>query len=353
MRTRRLSGGSLAIRAATLAASLGLASLTGGCASLKLQMVDSATRKPSNVAMYFTVDRNNGDPVPGLEAKQFTIYEDGKPISEHESKQTILNKEVAAAHFTLLLVDMSGSVVASGQVPALQDAAAAFTERVEKFQKVGIYAFDGSTQLYPISPLSSSAGSAKGGVANLGRLKPKDDSTNLHGAVVEGIKTLQKALDGATQPLKFGTLVIFTDGTDRAARVSREDMMKAVDEAKFDIFVVGVGAEIDARELRSLGKSGTVLETKREEVKKAFDQIASRIEGYTKRYYLLSYCSPARAGEHDIRVEVKTADGASGSLEAHKFDAKGFGPNCDPNRAPPFDTSLRNKKGQQAGQPGA
>src|SRR5204863_8391241 len=110
-----------------------------------------------------------------------------------------------------------------------------------------------STQLYPISPFSNSAGSAKGGINNLGRLKPRDDSTNLHGAVVESIKTLQKSLDGANQPLKFGTLVIFTDGTDRAARVSRDDMMKAVDEAKFDIFVVGVGAEIDARELRSLG----------------------------------------------------------------------------------------------------
>jgi len=36
----------------------------------------------------------------------------------------------------------------------------------------------------------------------------------------------------------------------------------------------------------------------REAVKQAFDQIAQKIQGYSERYYLLSYCTPARAGEH-------------------------------------------------------
>src|SRR6516165_10521192 len=102
-----------------------------GCAGLTPRLVDASVQKPSNVAVYFTVDTFTGEPVPGLTAEQFHIYEDDKLVSPFESKQTILNPEVAAIHYTLLLVDMSGSVTQSGQLPALQDAVNKFTSRVE------------------------------------------------------------------------------------------------------------------------------------------------------------------------------------------------------------------------------
>jgi hypothetical protein len=313
-----------------------------GC-GLKLGLMNYAVRKPGNVAVYFTVDRYNNDPVPGLTADRFNIYEDGRPISVLESRQTIINPEVAAVHYTLLLMDMSGSVVKSGQVPALQGAAQAFTSRVEKYQKVGVYAFDGEPRLHPIVPFTGSSGGAASGVGALGRFSPRDPSTNLHGAVVEALATLDKALASASQPLKFGTLVVFTDGTDRANRVSRDDMMKAVSESPHDLFVVGVGAEIDKGELRRLGRTGAALEADPGAVQRAFEQVAQRIEGYTQRFYLLSYCSPARRGERALRIEAVAADGQKGSLEA-RFNADGFTPQCDPNTPPPFDTTLRSKK---------
>ena len=308
--------------------------LLTACSGLHLNTINHSVRKPSNVAVYFTVDRSNGDPVGGLTADRFRIYEDGSPVSALESKQVILNPQIAAAHYTLLLVDMSGSVTQSGQVPQLQAAAQAFTSRVEQFQKVGVYAFDGSPNLTPIAGFSEHGGA--GGVNALGHFHPRDPSTNLHGAVVQGIQTLQKALESAPQPIRIGTLVVFTDGTDHAARVSRDDMMKAVNEAPFDIFAIGVGAEIDKGELSAIGRNGTVLEANPQAVQQAFEQIAARIEGYTKRYYLLSYCSPARAGQHQLRIEAITPDGSHGWLE-DQFDAAGFTPNCDPNQAPAFD----------------
>ena len=42
----------------------------------------------------------------------------------------------------------------------------------------------------------------------------------------------------------------------------------------------------------------------KESVVNAFDTIGARIESATKSYYLLSYCSPARAGQHEVRVEA-------------------------------------------------
>src|SRR5262249_4482144 len=320
----------------TLTPAVHLLTLTAlaACSGLHLNLINHSVRKPSNVAVYFTVDRSNGDPVPGLTADHFRIFEDGQPVSVLESKQVILNPEVAAAHYTLLLVDMSGSVTQSGQVPALQSAAQAFTTRVEKYQKVGVYAFDGSPNLTAIAGFGSAGGTSPA-VSALFGYHPRRPSTNLHGAVAQGVQTLEHALNSAQQPLKFGTLVVFTDGTDHAGRVTRDDMMKAVDEAPFDIFAIGVGAEIDAHELRAIGRTGTVIESNPQAVQQAFEQIAARIEGYSRRYYLLSYCSPARAGEHQLEIEAVAPDGATGRLY-DRFNAAGFGPQCDPNAPPAF-----------------
>ena len=45
-----------------------------GCAGLNPRLVDASVQKPSNVAVYFTVDTRSGEPVPGLTAEQFHIY---------------------------------------------------------------------------------------------------------------------------------------------------------------------------------------------------------------------------------------------------------------------------------------
>ncbi len=305
---------------------------------LKLKLVNQSAAKPSNVAVYFAVDTSDGQPVPGLTADKFVIYEDGQKVSEFESKQTILNPTVAAAHYTLLLVDMSGSITEAKKAPEVIAAATKFTEKVGKYQKVAVAAFDGSTELTGIVPFTDSGSGAAAGLSKLESFKAKDPSTNLHGAVIEGLKTLRKALDAEPKPLKFGTLVVFTDGTDRANRVPRAEMMKQMEDPKykdFDIYAIGVGAEMKDSKLEEIGKSGTVKESDEGKTSQAFDEIATKIEGMTQRYYLLSYCTPSRAGEHEVTIEAKHEKG-SGKL-TYKFNADGFGPNCDPNTPPPFD----------------
>jgi hypothetical protein len=303
-----------------------------GCGGLKLQLVDASVRKPSNVAVYFTVDTTSGDPVADLTPNDFHIYEDGKPVSTLESQQTILQQEIAAVHDTLLLVDMSGSVVGSGDMPALMSAAASFADRVGPYQKVAIYTFDGSPH---INPVVAFGGNVRAGVAALARYHPKDPSTNLNGGVVEAVKVLARQMDSAPQPLRFGTLVVFTDGTDRAHRVSNDEVKKTLDTAAFETFAIGVGAEIDTGELRAIGRSGTFASQTRADIARGFDEVANRIEAASRRFYLLSYCSPSRAGEHDVEVEA-VAGSKRGRL-AHHFDANGFGPRCDPNQKPAFD----------------
>lgn len=317
------------------AAALLLASLAiAGCGGLRLTLVDSAHRRPSNVAVYFTVDTFGGDPVGGLAATDFRIYEDGGLVSVTESQQTIVNPEVAAEHYTLLLVDMSGSVAESDQVPALQAAATELVSQIEgSSQRVAVYAFDGAEELHPIVGFTTSGG-ATAGVARLGGFRPQDPSTNLHGAVVQGFAVLDEALARSSVPLRFGTLVVFTDGSDRAARVTRRDMNHAIDESPYDVFAIGVGTEIDEGTLGDVGRNGYVLVEDSAAITEAFRGVAERVIAMTQRYYLLSYCSPARAGTHRVTVEAVTPD-ASGRL-SYDFDATGFGPRCNPSQPPPF-----------------
>ncbi len=324
---------------ARLAVALTVSASLAGCA-LTVTRLNSAQKKPNNVWVFFTVEKGD-EPVAGLQAEDFQIYEDNELVSIYESKQVIQNPEVAAVMYTMLLLDVSGSITESGSTDSLVDAAELFTDRVGKTQKVGVYAFDGDKEIKSVVPFTESEGAAVGGLEGLRTYKAKDPSTNLHGAVIEGLKELKKQLDKEKKPLKFGTLVVFSDGTDRAARFSRDEMKGEIIKPQYDdyeLYAIGVGVEIKKAGLNDIGVDGTELVTEQAEVKSAFERVAERIEKHTKRFYLLSYCTPARKGKHEVRIVANSKDPkGKGDLE-WDFNADGFGPppDCDPNTPPSF-----------------
>lgn len=332
---------SFSYRAFALWSAFCLLLLSGCGGGLHVTRINSAEKKPNNVWVFFTVEKGD-EPIGGLKADDFEIYEDDSLVSAYESKQTIQNPEVAAVMYTMLLLDFSGSITEAGQADAVVDAAKMFAERVGKTQKVGVYAFDGSEKLYSVVPFTEAQGAVEGGLEGLRRFKPKDPSTNLHGAVIEGLRELKKSLDKDKKPLKFGTLVVFSDGTDRASRFTRDQMNEEIEKEEYehyDKFAIGVGAEIEKANLDDIGRDGTELATDQAKVRDAFEKVAARIEKHMKRFYLLSYCTPSRKGEHEVRITAKSKDPeGSGSLE-YKFSAEGFGPppDCDPTKPPAFD----------------
>lgn len=319
-----------------------------GCGGLQLQLHNASVQKPSQVALYFSLETSDGEPVGGLDAKAFKIYEDDQLISPFESKQTILNPEMSVVHYTLLLLDLSGSITESGSMHALMSASSGFAEKITKMQKMAVYGFDGSPDLHRAVDFTSNSGSVTRGLAVVASRKSRDPSTNLNGAVVEAVKVLEKALSRSKQPLRFGTLIVFTDGTDRAHRVPEEEMHRILDEANINVFAIGLGAEISDDQLSRLGRQGFVKADEQANIGEAFEQVAARIEAAARKFYLLSYCSPSRAGTHRLRVEVSDK-GQSGGLE-YEFNADGFGPKCDPNRKPNFPIGrivLRRHKPEQ------
>ncbi len=320
-----------------------LIALLSGCGGgLKMTKINSDQKTPNNVWVFFTVE-DGEEPVAGLEADDFKIYEDDGLVSPYESKQVIQNPEVAAVMYTILLLDVSGSMIESGRIDELVDAAKKFTEKVGESQKVAVYAFDGSEDLHSVVPFTSRQASVDGGLDGLRSWKPKDTSTNLHGAVVAGLDTLHSGLEREEKPLKFGTMVVFSDGADRAARVSREEMLQEMRKPEYEdyeMYAIGIGeeSELEDAELGDIGRDGTFVGHDVTKTSNVFEKVAGRIEAHSKRFYLLSYCSPARKGEHDVRIEVELEEYGSGELE-YRFDATDFGPppQCDPERKPVFD----------------
>ena len=306
-----------------------------GCYRMRLDLVDASVQKPSNVALFFQMDDENGNPKPGVTAEQFEIYEDGKLMSTFESKQTILNPEISTVRYTLLLLDMSGSVVESGQVPQLQDAVGAFLEGIDENEKVAIYAFDGREEILPIAEFGAREATLARKNELLTKWKTEDPSTNLHGAIVQGVATLQDAKAKSEVPLRFGTLVIFTDGTDRAHRATADDAVTAIRDSEATTFVIGLGGEVDQAEGERFGKDGFVQAADKAAMTAAFKEVADRINARGRSYYLLSYCSPSRAGSHELEV-VAVLEDQKGKL-AYRFDAEGFEPDCDPNKTPEFE----------------
>ena len=321
----------------TLALAATLASLMS-CAGLKMTLKNSSVQKPSNVALFYSVETKDNVPVPGLPAEAFKIYEDDKLISPYESKQRILNQELSVVHYTMLLMDLSGSITESGTLPALIQAATVFADKLSKNQNVAVFGFDGGPKLIPIVAPTTNMATVTAGLKRLETYKVADPSTNLNGAIVEAVSVVKGYMAKAPQPLRFGTLVIFTDGTDRAARVSEADMVKTLRESNLNAFAIGIGGELSPAELGKISTVGYKTATDLTQITAAFTDVAAWIEAASRKFYLLSYCSPARAGTHTLRLEVLSND-LAGSL-THTFDATGFGPGCNPDHKPSFKTGV-------------
>jgi hypothetical protein len=310
--------------------------ISAGCASpLRLTLLAAASRPPSDVALYVDVADAHGRPVVGLRSDDFRIYEDGVLVSSEGKRPVPLleNPALAAQHYALLLIEISSSVVMTDQVGAIRTAVQAWLTQVGAYQRVAVFAFDGGKALHEILPFQGGQPDAGRAVEALRRLEVRDPSTNLNGAVLLGLAELGRALSRAEVPLRFGSLVVFTEGVDRANRILHRQMLDAVEAAPYRVFTLGIGRDLDDSMLSRVGKTGYVRVEDTSAARAAFGELADLIVRASRRQYLLRHCSLARGGKHKLTVEVRAAQG-HGELH-YGFDATGFAGACDPASPPP------------------
>jgi hypothetical protein len=313
--------------------------LSSGCmlfGGLRVDPVATSAQKPSNVAVYVAVSRA-GDPAIGLTERSFVISEDGQELSPEQTRQVLLPRTMVAAHRALLLVDMSGPVTEGDTRSAIAMAAARFVTKAHASEPVTVYAFDGGAKIRLIGEYPEGTDEIAE-IPALAAYAPSDPSSNLHSAVIEALAELDTRLMTAQKPLRIGSLVVFARGADLAGRVTAAKMREALSESQHLVFAIGIKGAPGFSAAR-LGREGAFEAEAETSLLATFDEAGARVGSTVGRYYLLSYCSPARAGTRGLRIKVVTTDDknkeVSGSMSTD-IDTSGFTSGCDPTARPAF-----------------
>lgn len=322
-----------------------------GCASSQVR-VDSRgvfAQKPSNVSAYLSITAE-GKPLTELKAEDFKIYEDENLVPATHSGQVLLDKELAHAHRTLVLVDYSAATNEDVR-GELASALSFFVDRVRKTQAVLVYAFDGREKIRLVADLPKKPEASSPEKRFLQNLQPADTSRNLNGAIIEGIEKLDQAYEKSEGPLRAGTLVVFSGGPDLAGRVGDSAVREALSKTDYTVLTVGVGDS--APLLKDYGRDGFVDGHSLETVSMAFEEAGHLVEDDYGRHYLLSYCSPARAGTRTLRIEVTASEElGTASKTVGTFSAEGFSQGCDAKARPRFEAPTPAEPEQDESQAG-
>ncbi len=309
--------------------------LLGGA---RIEELATGSAKPGNVAAFVAVTEKD-KPVAGLPPSAFKISENDQFIDSDSAQLQLLEAARYASFHALLLVDISQAKEA-GLRRVLAKAAGAFVRRARQGQSITVAAYDGSDKVRIVGEYPADAKAATPEqVDALLSLTPGDPSRNLRGAVVQGLEILDRDLAVNASPVRLGTLAVFARGPDLAGRTPENQFSEALSSTADKLVFIGVTGEPQDNAAKRLARSGQILAQAADTIPIAFEDAGALVDGLLDQYYLLSYCSPSRAGTRNLKVTVSVpvADGKdeTDSFEVH-FDATGFTAGCDSQKVPPL-----------------
>jgi uncharacterized protein YegL len=313
-----------------------------GSNELLLSIQDEFTTLPGKVSVFFRVTDVTGNPVAGLTANQFTIYEQGRnddcfrTISPSESQARISPNSQVFTNHTLLVLDLSNSVLSSS-LSELKSASSSFINNVmngsesDSFQ-MAIYWFDGQDELHQLEALTPSREALLAAIDGITTDISSDPSTDLYGAVIKSTDVAEALLEDSQENSTIGaaSVVLFTDGTDQASRYRERDALEKVADADSNIsfFTIGLGTEIDTQILESVGKTFSVFAGNKEELETTFNQLSQKVSERANSFYLFEYCSPKRDGSGENNLVIQVLRGSQQGAVQTRFDASGFTGGC-------------------------
>lgn len=310
---------------------------------LLINIQDQFTTLPGKVSVFFQVSDTEGNPIPGLDAEQFTIYEQGRndecfnTISNSESFARISPNSQIFVNNTILVLDLSNSVL-SNSLEELKTASKSFISNVmpvqaEESYKMAIYWFDGEDVLHLLQESTSSADLLIEAIESIGPDISNDPSTDLYGAVIKSSDLAEEILSENLENRIIGaaSVVVFTDGTDQASRYSEALALESVEQASRNIsyFSIGLGAEIDAEILNKIGKTFSAFAGNEAELEDVFLEISQKVAEQANSFYLFEYCTPKRDGSGTSNLAIELNDGNRSGAVQTSFDASGFTGGCE------------------------
>ncbi|HYQ47318.1 MAG TPA: hypothetical protein VER11_35350 [Polyangiaceae bacterium] len=333
-----------------LAAALMLGALSG-CnlvtGGVNVEPVAVSAQKPGNVALYVSVSKR-GNGVLGLQKEDFKVYENGAALDNEQIKLTLLSTNASTSRHATVLVDMSKSLKREER-KSLADALRPFIARLRQREPVSLYAFDGAEKAHLVQEYSQQETRAEPdekdtSMERLLGFSRKDSSTSLYSAVMDGAEQLSASLAAEGRPVESGTLIVVALNPDSAGRVEESKLRDFIDESPHHIFLMTVGTAASSADITFIGKTGGTRAGSAMTMSAPLNDVANAVDDELFRNYVVSYCSPSRAGKRDLKLEVTTRDSKGNpSVGSYSttFDADGFGPGCEPGASPRFVVAKR------------
>jgi hypothetical protein len=290
----------------------------------------------SSVGVHFSLQYCSGNPLTDLAAAQLVIEEEGnagyQALLPSESSVTIVPHDIVSHVY--LVIDISNSIQQSAVLDDVAAAAQNFIDSLERQggrHQVSVLLFDGKPYLYEFQPDTSDLATVRERLDMLASTPGSDPaSSNVYGAVIEGIHELERArnlreLVNNLGLLTTGTLIVISDGDDRSSTRSFDDVEETVNSTPSNIITVGLGDLANYPKLTEIGRDGSYSAPNPEAINQAFQQIAGRLRDQRDSTYLVGYCSPKRAGTFRTRIGIA---GFDFERPVCAFNAARFTPGC-------------------------
>lgn len=241
---------------------------------------------------------DDGVPVGGLEANNFTIEDEGKQVER-------IKVEPGSTAISIALVsDFSGSM--RSRQTLLSSGVRRLTNRLQVTDDARMILFNEFPRLSPKEPIEW-AGELL--------VETPEGQTALYDAVILATRLLEHAR------LERRVAIVLSDGEDTASDVKRDDMLRALEQSGTLVYAIGLfkpGEKYtDAGTLRAMAdRSGGLayFNNDASQLGEFFNEIMTDLRS---RYVVVFPASPAKdaSGIHELKITVRDDEG-------HKLKAR-------------------------------
>lgn len=307
----------------------GTGSMPGLAYPLWLTPLGNPSTETAHVGLYFTVTDALQQPVPGLMTDDFIARENDQSVDPFESAFRVDHPTGQLVIPTVLVLDLSRSVVEAGALDEVKGAAKAIIDSLAPAQELAILTFAGD-----VTQRSSFTRDTYALHEAIDAIEDADGiSTNLYGALTQGYGLWYDGFydyndnSGAPQ-LVAGLLIAVSDGNDTSAVSTLQQVLDARG-TKRTIFI-RVGDDLDRSVASQIANAGVIdAEGGFDGLDGAVVEVTQRVASLNDAIYVAEYCSPKRANTHDLFFTVAgNEEYVSDPVEA-LCNPSGAGPSCD------------------------
>ena len=232
-------------------------------------------------------------------SEYLTLLENGLPVSKQESFVEVDPVVALSSRYTTVIaIDVSSSI--QNSLASIKQAIKDIIidengiSKLAPKQQVAIVTFDGEVtfQTQPTQDLETI-------LAAIDAIEVGGPSTNLYGAIEASVNSWTNEI--SIDQVSYGSLILFTDGNDSSALVSKEQALEAAQNK--DIYFITIGEETDVDVLAEFTSNKNILNlSDANDVAESLYSAVERAQTYENGLYVVSYATPKRAGEHTLTI---------------------------------------------------